>query len=358
MNALAPTRTGALLEANQIQISGWTDLSFSASSVNGHLPIGFNNRGNEFLLQQNWLRIERPVKTDDGVAPSFGFRADTILPGSDYRFTIARGLFDHQLTARNGQPNLYGIDPIQFYAEGYFPNVGKGLDVKIGRVFCQYGVEANDAPSNALFSHAYTFIYDPFTHTGIMGTLKLSERWSVQAGMMLGSDVFIDPAAEPTGMGSVKWVSSDGNDSVLCSMIVGSGRFNRAQNFHNPQIFDVVYVHKLNSRLTYTFESLYGFTSNVPDIGDAHWFGIINYLTCEFTPKMSGTTRVEFFDDLQGQRTGFKGLYSAVTAGLSFKPHRAIMIRPEIRWDYNADSRPFANRHGLFMAATDLIVRW
>jgi hypothetical protein len=358
MKSLEGTWAGACLECRKIQILGWTDMSFTASSADhSQLPMGFNYRANEFLLQQNWLRIERPVDTDAKEA-TFGFRSDTILPGTDYRFTTARGLFSGQLTANNGQPNTYGIDPIQFYAEAYFPNIGQGLDVKLGRIFCQYGVESNEAISNALGSRAYTFIYDPFTHTGLMGTLKLSDAWSVQAGIMLGNDVFIDPASEPYGMGSVKWAPKDGNDSVLFSVILGSGRFNQARDFHNPEIFDLVYTHKFHDKLNYSLEGLFGFTTNVPAIGDANWFGILNYLTYEFTPKLSGTTRLEFFDDAQGQRTGFEGLYTAVTAGLSYKPHRAVILRPEIRYDYNGESRPFEGRHGLFTATADMIVRW
>lgn len=359
MKSLQGTWPGWLLDGNRIQISGWTDISFTASTDrNSNLPMGFNYKANEFLLQQNWLRIERQVVTTGTTEPTFGFRSDTILPGSDYVFTLARGIFNAQLTDNNGKPNLYGIDPIEFYGEAYFPTIGQGMDVKLGRVFCQYGVEANDAPSNALLSHAYTFIYDPFTHTGIMTTVKLSEVWSFQAGMMLGSDIFIDPADTPTGMGSVKWTQPGGQNTALFSVILGSGRFNQARNFHNPEIFDLVYTHKFNPRLNYNFESLYGFTHNVPDIGQADWFGILNYLTYDFTPRWSGTTRLEFFDDAQGQRTGFPGLYSALTAGVSFRPRKSITFRPELRYDYNEESRPFEGHHGLFTAASDLILRW
>ena len=359
MRSLQGTWPGWLLDENRLSISGWTDISFTASSDRvSNLPMGFNYRANDFLLQQNWLRIERPVVTSGTTEPTFGFRSDTILPGSDYFFTLARGIFNSQLTADNGKPNLYGIDPIQFYGEAFFPTIGRGLDVKLGRVFCQYGVEANDAPSNALLSHAYTFIYDPFTHTGIMATLKLTDVWSVQAGMMLGSDIFIDPADTPTGMGSVKWIQPGGQNTVLFSIIIGSGRFNQARNFHNPEIFDLVYTHKVNPRLNYNFESLYGFTSNVPDIGRADWFGVLNYLTYDLTPRLSATTRLEFFDDAQGQRTGFKGLYTVLTAGVSFKFGKSIILRPELRYDYNDESRPFENKHGLFTASSDAILRW
>jgi hypothetical protein len=359
MKSLQGTWPGWLLDGNRLQISGWTDMSFTASSdQTSNLPMGFNHRANDFLPQQNWLRIERTVITSGTTEPTFGFRSDTILPGSDYFFTLARGIFDSQLTADHGKPNLYGIDPIQFYFEAYFPAVGRGLDVKFGRFFAQYGVEANDAISNALLSHAYAFIYDPFTHTGLLTTLKLTDVWSVQAGMVLGSDIFIDPADTPTFIGSVKWIRSDQRDSVLFSVIVGSGRFNQVRNFHNPEIFDLVYTHKLNPRLNYNLETLFGFTSNVPDIGRADWLGVVNYLTYDFTPRLSGTGRLELFDDAQGQRTGFKGLYTTVTAGLSFKPRKSIIIRPEVRYDYNEESRPFENHHGLCTAATDLILRW
>jgi hypothetical protein len=359
MKSLQGTWPGWLLDGNRLQISGWTDMSFTASSdQTSNLPMGFNHRANDFLLQQNWLRIERAVVTSGATKPTFGFRSDTILPGSDYFFTLARGIFDSQLTADHGKPNLYGIDPIQFYFEAYFPTVGRGLDVKFGRFFAQYGVEANDAISNALLSHAYTFIYDPFTHTGLLTTLKLTDIWSVQAGMVLGSDIFIDPADTPTFIGSVKWIRSDQRDSVLFSVIIGSGRFNQTKNFHNPEIFDLVYTHKLNPRLNYNLETLVGFTSNVLDIGRADWLGVLNYLSYDFTPRLSGTTRLELFDDAQGQRTGFKGLYTTVTAGLSFKPRKSIIIRPEVRYDYNEESHPFENHHGLCTAATDLILRW
>src|SRR5205823_1510854 len=140
--------------------------------------------------------------------------------------------------------------------------------------------------------------------------------------------------------GTVKWVPT-ARDSVLASVILGEGRFNQGRNFHNPEVFDVTYVRKVNPRLTYSFEGLFGFTTNVPDTGTAYWCGVLNYLTRDFTPRLSGTTRLEFFDDPQGQRTGFPGLYTALTAGLSFRPHRSITLRPELRYDYNTDSRPF-----------------
>ncbi|HEY1859384.1 MAG TPA: outer membrane beta-barrel protein, partial [Gemmataceae bacterium] len=150
----------------------------------------------------------------------------------------------------------------------------------------------------------------------------------------------------------------DGRNSVLLSFIAGSGRFNQERNFNNPEVLDLVYTHQFNARLNYNYETLLGYQTHVTDLGTAYWFGVLNYLTYMLTPRLSATTRVEFFDDAQGQRTGFKGLYSTLTAGLSFKPRKAITFRPEVRFDYNGESRPFENQHGLFTASTDIILRW
>src|SRR5205814_2882482 len=70
MKALQGTWPGALLDGNRMQFTGWADVSFTASSDrHTNLPMGFNYRANEFLLQQNWIRFERTVVTDGTTAP-------------------------------------------------------------------------------------------------------------------------------------------------------------------------------------------------------------------------------------------------------------------------------------------------
>src|SRR5262245_37263946 len=58
MKALQGTWPGWLLDGNRLQITGWTDVSFTASTArDSQLPMGFNYLANEFQLQQNWLRF-------------------------------------------------------------------------------------------------------------------------------------------------------------------------------------------------------------------------------------------------------------------------------------------------------------
>ena len=339
MKELQGTWEGDLLDSNRMQISGWTDASYTFSSDRvSNQPMGFNYRANQFLLQQNWLRFERLV-VPTANEPTFGFRNDWILPGSDYVFTLPRGLFNGQLTGNDGKPDRYGIDPIQFYAEAYFPNIGRGMDVKVGRFFSQYGVESTPAVDNFLLSHSYTDLFDPFTHTGVLTTTNLTDTWSVQVGAVIGSDNFFGPTATPTFLGSVKWAPPTGHDSVLFCVIVGSGRFNQNQNFANPDVFDVVWMHKINSRLTGYYESLLGLMTNVPGKGSVSWYSALGYLNYTCSPRLSATARLENFVDSQGDRSGFAGVYSVLTTGLQFRLRKSIILRPELRYDYNSTSR-------------------
>jgi hypothetical protein len=359
MKALQGTWYGAALDDSRVSVSGWVESGVTVGTAgSNNLPLGFNYRDNNFSLQENWLRVERTVVTTGTTEPTFGFRSDTILPGTDYRFTVARGLFSDQLTADRGQPVIYGIDPVQFYAEAYFPTVAQGMDVKVGRFYAQYGAELIEAPGNALFSHSYTVVYDPFTHTGILTTTKLTSAWSVQAGLAIGEDVFFGPGEQPTFLGGVKWAPPNGPDSATLTTILDSARFDQKHGVNNLDLLDLIVTHKLDARLTYTLECLGGYQTNLPDIGTTTWLGVVNYFGCDFTSHLSGTTRFGFFNDPNGQRTGSRGLYTAVTAGLNYHPLKSVIFRPEIRYDYNDETAAFEGRHGLLTAAADLILRW
>jgi hypothetical protein len=356
MLAVQGTYPGWLLDGNKLQIYGWVDASFTGSTDrHDQLPMGFNYLANQGDLQQAWVRFERPVD-QTSTQPQWGFRTDTIY-GTDYR-TVARGLADYQLTQDHGQPNEYGYDPVQFYAEGYIPQVARGLDIKFGRFFAQFGYESIDTTQNPFVSRSYNFIYDPFTHTGLLTTLKLTDAWSVQNGIVTGSDVFIDPAASPTYLGSVKWAPPNGPDSVLLAVVVGKGRYDVSRQFHNPEIFDLVFTHKISDRWTYALDALYGFTTNVPGAGFANWWAAVQYLSYEFTSRLNAVSRLEFFDDVQGQRTNYPGLYVVPTVGLNYRPCKTVVLRPEVRLDYNAESRPFEGKHAVGTAAMDVVVRW
>jgi hypothetical protein len=342
-----------------VGVSGWTDLGFTTGSDrrdNG--PLGFNYLSNEPLLQQNYLRIERRLLTTGTDEPSFGFLSDTILPGTDYKYTIDRGLFDSQLTANDGRPNRYGIDPVQFYATAYVPGVGRGLELWLGRFYTPFGYEGTAATACPLFSRSYASIYGPYTNTGLLATLKLTAAWTIQSGLVNGSDVFIDPAASPTYVGTVKWAPPGGANTLFFSTVLGSGRFDRRLKFDNPDLFDFIATHHFDKRLTYAVE-LYGiFETGVPDVGFAPVYAAVQYLAYDLSPELRAVGRAEFFGDPHGQFTHFPGQYTEFTAGLNWRPYRWLTLRPEARYDQNYDLPAFEGRHWLLTTAVDAVVRW
>lgn len=378
MRELQGTCYGACLDDNRMSIYGWTEASFTASTAGrNNQPVVWNDRANEFLLNQHWVRFERSVVTT-GTEPTFGFRSDWLI-GSDYRFTLPRGIFNSQLLNSRGNQNLYGVDPIAFYGEAYIPTVARGLDLKVGRFFTPFGVESLEAVSTPMVSRSYAFNWcPPFTHTGVLATLYADPVWTFQAGLVLGNDVFIDPSDEARFVGTAKWTQPGGQNTVTVGTSLGRGKLNTGDPFapatvslmtepfgrNNINVFDLVWTHTFNSRASYFFEAIFGYQTNTQGIfnatgsGTATWGSLVHYFNYTFSPQVTGVARFETFDDFQGHRTGFEGLYTAATLALQYRPRKDVIIRPEVRYDHNFESRPFEGKHGLLTAAIDVVFRW
>lgn len=363
MRSLQGTWLGTAMYDARMQVYGWTAMSFTPSTAtHQNTPVVWNFLANEFLLQQHWTRIERSVVTSGTTKPTFGFRGDMLF-GSDYRFTLQRGICNRQLTANGGLPNTYGCDPISFYGEGYFPTVFQGTDVKVGRWFTPFGVESLEAVSSPLASKAYAFNWaPPFTHTGALFTMNLGRGWTTQLGPCVGNDVWLDKNVDEFRMvGTVGYTQPNGKNVATFGYSLGHGSFDVPSNFNRMNVLDFVWIHNFNPTLTYTFESIYGYQNRVP-IGDTqqftNWLSLVNYLFWTINKQATSVTRLEFFNDFQGARTGFEGLYSAITTGIQFRPIPSIILLPELRYDYNGQSPAFEGKHGIFTAGTELIFRW
>ena len=358
MQELQGTYYGDLLDSSRINVYGWAGNTFTAATqTHGTLLTGFAFLPNQYLLQQNWLRIDRPVNPAS-TEPDVGFRIDSILPGTDYRFTLAKGLFDGQLTANNGQPNLFGFDPVQFYADFRIPEAFAGLTVRVGRFYAPYGIDSIASVDNLLSSRSYTDFYDPFTLTGVLTTLKVNEAWTIRNGVVLGPDIFIDPAARATYVGTARWAPPGGPASLLLSVLLTPGSFNVAEQVNMERYVDLVWSYRLGPTRTCGGEALFGWQPGAPGIGLASWYGLQGYLRQALDARTNLVVRLEFFDDLQGQRTGFPGLYTALSVGINYSPFPALLIRPELRVDDNNQSRPFGGSSLLFQGLMNVVVRW
>lgn len=317
------------------KVEGWVQGDYTASSARrSNLPAGFNRFADDGHLHQAWLSLDHAHVHAD------------LYVGTDYFFTRARGLFASQ-TAE------LGFDPLQFYLKGHVRSIGRGTDLQLGRFSSPIGAEYNAGPSNALPSHSYSFIYDPFTHTGLYASTALDDRWTLLNGLVTGSDIYVDPAMRATFLNGVRYVDpKDARKSAQFMTILGPARFDADHGFNHIDVLDLVVTYPLSKRLLFTGHTVYGW------VDDADWLGVVPYLTYTFDDRLAGTVRLERFDDDEGNRTGFAGVYQSATFGLSWKAEKWLTVRPELRFDAHDGGAPFDGRDHLSTAVLDVIAHW
>ena len=381
MKLLEGRSGGEFLDKSGITIKGYADMNYTASTASGsNLPMAMNYKANQFLLEQNSIIIEKAVDTKANER-TWGFTVMGLLPGSDYRFTLQNNLMDSQLTDNNGQPNTYGVDAPQFFVETYNPNLAKGVDTKVGRFYTILFNESIDPTQNKLVSRALTFMNNPFTHTGVLTATKLDDRWTMYNGLTCGADVFFGPSGKASYLGGLKWESEDAGTNFSLNTQLTDPSFNQTQGTANTyDVFEIQFNHKINDKWSYTSDTMYSFINNwdtnatgspiidrdgIPKAyqGWANWYGFVNYLTFNVTDKLSTTSRVEFFKDTEGVKTGYQGLYTTLTQGITYKMYdEQLWVRPEFRYDNNSSSKAYNNdgdpSNGLFTFAIDVILRY
>ena len=117
---------------------GWISIGANGSTNNrgnaskgiaANLPSAYDEFPNTIVLDQFAIYNERLADTIQTDHFDWGYRLAGLY-GQDYRFTTAKGMLSQQLLVKNAQ---YGFDPVMFYADLYFPKLGKGADLRIGR---------------------------------------------------------------------------------------------------------------------------------------------------------------------------------------------------------------------------------
>jgi hypothetical protein len=375
------------LQRHRINVRGWLAGGYTAnfedpaSNFNG--PVTFNDR-HEAQFNQGYLIVERPIDTKC-CGWDLGGRVD-VLYGSDYRFTIARGLdAEDDFTASWHSGRFYGLALPQMYGE-----VGlEELSVKVGHFYTIVGYEVVTAPDNFFYSHAYTMQYgEPFTHTGVLSTWTPNEQLSASVGGTYGWDNFENVYEDVSFLGGVTFTASDGNSKLALAMHIGDEEQTAGTVLPNDQrwIYSIVYSRSLTDRISWVVQHDQGRQDNALGQGaTAEWYGLNNYLFYKINCCWSFGARLEWFRDDDGFRVapagdfaalgasnnpasagGFEGDFYGLTVGLNYKPSGNLAIRPELRYDsYNgrqnaAGNDPFddGNKDHQWLAAFDVIYQY
>lgn len=350
---------------------------------NFNLPVTFNDRANEYQMNQLYLALGREVSTSSSW--DVGGRVD-LLYGTDYFFTQAAGLelrsdgsprWNSSDGPRGTGAAMYGLAMPQLYAEVFAP-LGPGIRFKMGHFYTTIGYESVMAPENFFYSHAYTMQYgEPFTHTGMLAEFSLTRRLDVHAGFTRGWDNWEDPNGQLGFLGGISWTAPSELASIALTVSASNEDIN-GQN--NRTVYSLVYTRRIGCRLQYILQHDFGIEENGEidrnqNLSAAKWYGINNYLIYDFSDALSFGLRVEWFRDqdnarvlgipLEGIVRG--GNYNEVTLGSNWKMTPRLTLRKEIRFDWSDVDVPALNRNGMyddfsdknqFTLATDLIFRF
>jgi hypothetical protein len=398
MVGLAPTTFGKWMQDAHIQAYGWVEVGANASTNHvegGNAPAGYDYNPNRIQMDQTVLYVERAPDTVQKDHIDWGFRVSAIY-GVDYRYTISDGLLSNQLTKSNKN---YGLDLPMEYAEVYIPQVAKGLLIRAGRFISIPDIEAQLAPNNYMYSHSLTYTFDNFTNTGVMGTLAVTKNLFLQLGVVAGTDTAItntgenktnpfpnpiypgatfrkDPGARPSISGCIRYQTDSARDDLyVCADAINSGVY----GYNNLQWYGFTYYHKFTDKFHVAFEtynlhqsdvpnannpevqtidanggtpfSNSTFRFNAPDQAQCHNHTTLTctasvqaelaYWNYQFSPLDNLSLRTEYYDDMQGQRTGVVTSYEDIALGVQHWLSPQIEMRPEIAWYYANDAKAF-----------------
>ena len=386
MVAIADTGIGKWMNDAHIQAYGWVDIGANISSSKvpgGNSPAAYDYNPNSFDLDQAVLYVERTPDTVQKDHIDWGFRLSAIY-GSDYRYTTAFGVASYQLLKKNYS---MGYDFPMVYAEVFIPQVAQGLIVRVGRYIALPDIEAQLAPNNYMYSHSLTYTYDNYTNTGIQTTLQATKNIILQFGVSIGSDTSLwnsrtsvanpypnvlypnptfkkDPGAIPSYTACARYQTDSSMDNFyFCGDAINTAEW----GYNNLQWLGVTYFHKFNDAWHIGFESYNVHEKDVPNLNnttvqtiDANggtpfntpYFkfnapgqafckdaatlkctatsqSALTYLNYQPTPLDNVSWRLEWFNDMQGQRTGTATIYKEVGIGWQHWLSPQIELRPE-----------------------------
>ena len=392
-------QTYPLMEAinknkSKTKLYGWLEVGANGSTNNktnaskgipSNYPSAYDEYANTIQLDQAALYWERLPNTAQAEHFDWGFRLAALF-GVDYRFTTAKGLLSQQLLVKNSE---YGFDPVMAYYDAYFPHVGKGMDVRVGRYISLPDIEAQLAPNNYTYSHSILYTFDCYTQTGVNATVKVNDHLTVQAGLSPGCDVMpwtTDAKVTGNFCATVTW--SNGSDALnTCANSVNDGKY----AYNNLAAYYETYYHRFNSSWHTDTEFWYQYMKDVPNMfwfngtnpstgiqyaptASTPWpettfqragqgavnlnfgavcqdprlapsqqsarcyapeYAITNYLEHNFWHNTASLNiRNEFVDDIRGQRTGTPAKYEEHMVGFDFWAGSTITFRPELSYTH------------------------
>jgi hypothetical protein len=323
-------------------VGGWTQIGYHNDNDGA-----FNTRPDKFNLHQQWMYIEKIADGSDGIG--WGGRIDAIY-GQDGPNTQAFGndfgRYDYSDSFNYGAQ--YGWAIPQAYGQVAYDK----LSVKVGHFFTLQGYEVVAATGNFFYSHALSMNYiEPFTHTGALATYTVSDQVELYGGWVAGWDSGFDRFNGATAWHGGFKVSPAENMSFIYTSTAGNLGW-IGDGYSQSMIVTTNVTDELTSVIgsDYVRTNQGVYPLGAPTGDTFHAVSAYNYLIYQITDRAGVGMRNEW--------TKVDGIsYNSFTAGLNFKPHANVVIRPEYRYNYSAagDNMPAGARNPLGIEVNESI---
>ena len=335
-------------------LSGYVDTSahWNIGSGNGNVPgYAFNSpsKADGFNLDAVKVSISKPLDETEWAA---GYRVDLMF-GADANAlgtTPVGGLAGTDFAIR------------QAYVTLRTP-IGNGIDWKIGVFDTVVGYESIDAVNNPNYTRSYGFTMEPTTHTGILGTYRVSDLLSIAGGVANTTGPIIGGAniggslfpvstgrAQPyraesykTYMGSLSLTAPDSWGFLAGSTLYGGvvNGFGGGATVTGNQInlysglTLATPVSGLRVGFAYDYMGIPNQTIAGTPVGSAWANSLGAYVSFQATEKLSFHTRGEYVWQSGGD-------LMELTGTVQYDLWKNVLSRLEIRWDRALDgSRPY-----------------
>jgi hypothetical protein len=331
------------LHRNQVRAYGWADGGFTYSSSGyGQLaPAPIPNRfGNQFLVNGIWLIVDRPTAKRGW---SWGFRSD-FYAGADAALLRPMNSFGPGSTH-------FGTDFRQAYIALHTPGVNhRGIDWSLGRQNVPTGYETLMGPYRPMYSETHFWIRYEVGSTSALATLHPTAKLDVIGGVVLGyNTVFELRGRSPSYVGRVLYrPTGEKTTQFIATVYTGPQPFAAtAGHVGTWQTLGEVQVRQTwTPRIFQVLQAHYAADVGDPAIGNrnASTQGAFAITAFKVDPKLYINTRLEWFSDPHGVRSGHAGSYGAATLGINYLPLSFVNFRPEIRGDFAGDQAFTASR--------------
>jgi len=321
-------------------LSGYVDTAaqWNLGSQNGGPTTPSTSNADGFTLNAIDIALDRPEDESPWAA---GYHVELMAgPGS----------------VPNVDALAAGVEIRQAYLALRTPVGSSAIDWKVGVWDTIIGYESTSDPSNPNYTRSYGYGIEPTTHTGILGTFKINDEFTVQAGVANASNAGAGSPAGVNGtaaqesqkayMGAVAFTAPD-SWGWAKGTTINAGIIN-ADDDTSPAFTGVqggttsIYagatvptpLTALKVGVAYDYIDYHNNTGGVD--GSQSVIGF--YGNYQYNDKLAFNGR---FEHLETNFGGVTPAFDEFTATIQYSLWANVLSRVELRWDHSEDHNAF-----------------